>query len=447
MAAIIEPPETRDVLGDAVVWGVAHSPALDEMLDRYCSDGKVGPLPLGLAAAGALALLLLVVGQIWPASVVVMVCLLLYGAPKLGAALSASERANARALRVTGPARLDRRPNATGGTPEMTLANRTRLNVRDSEFDLLAGFGTPATIERPVYGAGGVHNVVVGSDLPAVSVTYLTPGNMLLDVRAPDGTVLYRRPPYQGEPGDRLWSAAEASTAGTPTTNTVQTGHPSVDDAARVAAPPPARPAVAPPAAGPATVLPIPPAARQAIRRASTTAAWQAGVILGAGLIGLGVLSQFFAFFGFVGVVVAVAIIAGGGGERLVRALKLWGARQATSMARVVGPAVLSHHTHKNRHRYRLYLDDGTSFTIDAATHQRLAREGEAIVEHDGWGFDLDRYSAAGYLQSEHRLPSVTVTYEPSAPHLFEIVDASGATLYRDPALREGDLGRAEPQV
>jgi serine/threonine protein kinase len=447
MAAMLEPPEARDVLGDAIAWGAAQSPALDEMLDRYCLDGKVGPLPLGLAAAGALALLLLVAGQIWPASVVVMVCLLIYGVPRLGAALSAPERANARALRVTGPARLDRRPNATSGTPGMTLANLTRLSVRDGEFDLLAGFGTPATIQRSAFGAGGVHDVVVGSDLPAVTVTYLTPGNMLLDVRDPDSTVLYRRPPYQGEPGDRLWAAAETPTAGTLSTSTVRTGDPSGDDAARLAAPPPARPAAAPPAGGPATVLPIPPAARQAIRKASTTAAWQAGAILGAALIGLGVLSQFFDFFGFVAVIVAVGIIAGGGGERLVRALQLWGARQATSMTRVVGPAVLSHHTQKKSHRYRLHLDDGTSLKIDAATHGRLAREGEAIVEHDGWGFDSDRYSAEGYLRSEHRLPSVTVTYEPTVPQLLEIVDPSGATLYRDPALREGDLGRAEPQV
>ena len=216
---------------------------------------------------------------------------------------------------------------------------------------------------------------------------------------------------------------------------------------AQVAATPLDRPAAVPLAGGPATVLPIPPAARQAIRRASTTAAWQAGAILGAALIGLWALSQFSGFFGFVLVIVAVAIIVGGGGERLARALQLWGARQATSIARVVGPAVLSHHTQKKSHRYRLHLDDGTSLKIDAATHGGLAREGEAIVEHDGWGFDSDGYSSEGYLRSEHRLPSVTVTYEPTVPHLLEIVDSSGATLYRDPALREGDLGRAEPQV
>jgi hypothetical protein len=128
--------------------------------------------------------------------------------------------------------------------------------------------------------------------------------------------------------------------------------------------------------------------------------------------------------------------------------VKLWQARTATSLTRVEGPVTLTYHSRRKQGSlYRLILGNGDVLIIDSTIHTRLTDDGEAIVTPDAWGFSFSRYSSYGYLQSEYSLPSVTVTYEPATLYLLEIANPLGGTLYRDPALHEGDLGAVEPSV
>ena len=109
--------EQRDPLGDAVRWATRNAPTIDQFLDRYVTDGKVGPVPLGIAAAAVLALLLLTLNQVILSTAVVMLVVVLYGIPRVAGALTAGERKRReQAMRVTGPVSLQRRPLGPGWT-------------------------------------------------------------------------------------------------------------------------------------------------------------------------------------------------------------------------------------------------------------------------------------------------------------------------------------------
>jgi hypothetical protein len=443
MLALIAPVEQRDVIGDAVVWAASRQPAADELLDRYCQNGKIGPVPLGIAAGGALALLLLVATQVFAAVVVFVGAVVIYLLPKLGAALTASERANLRLTRVTGMARLQRTPDAVGrGLPRLLLSNDVELGLQESDFNALTRFGWPAVAQRPVPGSSGVRDDVLWYDLPGVTVNYLAPNNLLMDVRGPDAAVLYRRPPYEGEPGDRVLS---------PDIPAASSPHPAAPESAPGWQAPsaPQVTSTAPPSSSRATVsvLPLPLAAQVAMQEAAKSAAIKAAILGGGGIVALVVLSQLFGGLGFFWVVVVIMVVIGNF-NTIGQALKLSSARSATTMTRVTGQATMTYHTcRKQASQYRLILDNGAILKIDSELYTRLTYEGEVLTEHDAWGFNFGRNTDEGYLRSEYRIPSVTVTYEPNAAYLLEIVNPFGAKLYRAPALNEGDLGPTEPRV
>jgi hypothetical protein len=444
MLAAIAPPEQRDLMGDAIVWLANQHPAAEELLHQYCQNGKIGPVPLGIAAAGVLALLFLVAAQVLVAVAILMTAVVVYFVPRFGALLTASERASVQVTRVTGKARLQRTPDSVGpDVMRLTLANGVPLSVRHDEYELLSRFGWPTTVQRPVPGVSGVQDVVVWYDLPGVTVAYLWPGGMLLDVRGPDGAVLHRRAPYEGEPGDRVLSAD------LPPPQPTEPAQPTA--VLESATPPPAPTSPLQPDPGgvrsSVSVVAMPPAARTALQAAAKSAAIKAGLLIGAGLLLLAVVSYLSSGFGFFWVVFAIAMVAGNF-STVARTLKLWQARTAASLTRVEGPATLTYHSRRKKGSlYQLILGNGDVLLIDATIHARLTHDGEAVVTPDAWGFSPGRYSDDGYLQSEHRLPSVTVTYEPVTLYLLEIVSLFGGILYRDPALHEGDLGTVEPSV
>jgi hypothetical protein len=447
MLASIAPPEQRDLIGDAIVWLASRNPDAEELLHQHCPNGMIGPVPLGIAGGGVLALLFLVAAQIFAAVAVLMTAVVVYYVPRFGAILTASERASVQVTRVTGMARLQRMPDSVGpDVPRLTLANGVALSLRHEDHELLSRFGWPITVQRPVPGVTGVQDVVAWYDLPGVTVAYLWPGGLLLDVRGPDGAVLHRRAPYEGESGDRVLSADLP-----PPQPTVPARPPSVFEST---APPPRAPAPTSPlqsdpgrVRASVSVVPMPPAARTAIQEAAKSAAIKASLLIGAGLLLLAFVSYAFSGFGFFWVIFVIALVAGNF-STVARTLKLWQARTATTLTRVEGPATLTYHSRRKKGSlYRLILDTGDVLTIDAGIHARLIDDGEAVVTPDAWGFSFSRYSSDGYLQSEHRLPSVTVTYEPTTLYLLEIVNPLGRILYRDPALHEGDLGTTAPSV
>jgi hypothetical protein len=443
MLALLKTPEQRDPIGDAIVWAASRAPALDAILDRYCPDGRVGPVPLGVAVAGGLALLMLLAGQGWPATVLIMIVVVLYGTPRLAAVLTASERASLKAVRVTGGAHIRPAPEgAVNGVPALDLPNNASLSIRENEYALLSRVGHPITVERPVYGVGGVREVVVRYDLPGAIVTYLAPSVALLDVRDAGGSVLYRRPPYEGEPGDVLWSSGE------PAPPAHATGDPSADATPATVVVRSSSGTTGPDGRRQVASLPLPSAAQASLKTAADSSARLAAVIIAVPVIAFVVLPHYFGSFGFFALIAVAGIFSQGGGGAVARAFRLWNSRQATSMVRVVGPVILSRHRNGKTHRHVVRLDDDTTIKVDAQTYQKLTDAGEIRVEEAGlFDFDSSRQSPDGFLQSQHEIPGAIVTYEPTGPLLLEVRNPFGEILYREPALGEGDLGAPEPRI
>jgi hypothetical protein len=118
-------------------------------------------------------------------------------------------------------------------------------------------------------------------------------------------------------------------------------------------------------------------------------------------------------------------------------------------MLRVVGPVVLMEYRSGKSRSYHIHLADGTHIRTDGDTHRALAYAGEVRVKApriSGF-FDVDssRHTSDGYLQSQHEIPAATTTYLPAGSLLLEVDNAVGETVFRDPALKEGDLGPVQP--
>jgi serine/threonine protein kinase len=429
MADTLRPPPQRDLIGDAIRLVADRVPAIDDLLDRHAPDGTIGPVPLGIAAPGVLALLLILAGQAWLAAMLVVIAGVLYGLPRLGTALTASERANPRVVRVTGIVRLRRTPDLIGvGSPELVLGDGVSLNLWGIEYETLALFGQPIVIQRPAEVSAGVVDVVVAHDLPGATVTYLAPNLTLLDVRASDGTVLYRREPYRGEPGDRLGTPSD-----TPMARPDLRGNPE-----------------GPGQIGAATnsehiVLPMPLAARSSIRTAANSEALKAGTMVVGVLIALVVFPRVVGELGFF---LFLAFLALGikGSPTVSRGISLWNARALTTMIRVVGPVVVTEHLVGSAHRYYVHLADGARIKVDGDAHRALAYAGEGrLTEARYLGSVRGRVGSEERLVSQHRIPDATATYTPGAALLLEVLDTSGGTIYREPVLNAGDLGSAGP--
>ena len=379
MQAVLKAPEQRDLIGDGIILAASRFPAFEDLLDRYVTDGKLRGVPLGVAAAGALILLMLFAGQLWPATVLIMIAAIIYGVPKLGAVLTASERANVRPVRVTGGARLSPTSPTTGArVPQLTLRTSVSLSVRDAEYGTLGSFGLPITVERPVFGVGGVREEVVGYDLPDAIVTYLEPVHTLLDVRSGDGRVLYRRPPYQGEPDDLVDTTDPRVTSAS--SETASSDAASTDTSGAV---PWSQPAYVQPR-GPVSVLPLPPAAQASLRKAAESAAPKAIAIVVGPLLLFVVGSQLIGGFAFFVLFAMLGLFASGIGGIFTQALRLWNSRHCTSMVRVEGSVFVSRFRANKSHAHVVRLADGMSIKVDADTYGKLTSAGERRVEDAG---------------------------------------------------------------
>ena len=464
MAGLLKPPFPRDPIGDGIRWVSDRYPEVDKVLDRACPDGTVGPFPLGVVAAAALAALLIGLGQGWPATVVIMVVVVLYGVPRAASALQPSDRAIRQARRVTGTMQLKRTPDAIGaGIPQLTLPDGITLSLRVPEYEALLSFARPLTVTRPVYGSPeqGSVDVVVGHELPGATVSYISPDRLLLDIRNPDGTVIFRRSPYPGEPGDRLWSSSDAPPPGLLTTGGTVASPPVTDSAsyAAIFGPPgvgsqgsagaPPSPASGPqhsPVQG--AVLPLPPAAEAALKRGAERQKMLAFALAGLGLVGVGFLWGMMGAFSLFHLLFGIPIAVAFGWAHLAKAFKIAGASTPMSMVRVIGPVTVSKYRANKRYRCFVQFADGTRFRIDQGLYGTLESAGEARVE-ESWVFNFDesRRAPDGYLQGEHVIPAATSTFEPTTQLVLEIRNPFGGTVYRDRGLEEGDLGPNQPTI
>ena len=455
MRALLQPAEVRDPIGDLIVKAADRAPAVDALLERYAPDGKIGRFPLGVAVTGMLALLMILAGQAWPATVVLVAVGVFYGVPKLGTALTASETANVKAFRVSGGAYIRPvRPASNMTVPEMWLPNNVRLTIRQAEYDLLVNFGHVRYVSpSPPPGRTGT---IDGFELPGAVVTYLLPGAGLLDVRDAALRVLYRREPYAGEPGDEFWQPDDgplaASVAEAATTVATPPDAPAASASSPPAAPPVPMPAHAQSsftsqqrptsAMARVTSLPLPESARASLKSAAQVAAAVSAVIFGAPLILFVVLPHFFGFPGFFIIAAGIALVGTTAGSTIMRAFRLWGSRQATTMLRVEGPIALTYHRYGKTSRHAAWLASGAKVKLDRETHGMLARHADVRVAAPRlFSLDSSRQTADGYLISQHEIPAAITFYEPSGPLLLAVDNPFGGEIYREPALAKDDLG------
>ena len=374
--------EQRDPLGDAVRWATRNAPTIDQFLDRYVTDGKVGPVPLGIAAAAVLALVLLILNQVVLSTAVVMLVVVLYGIPRIAGALTAGERKRReQAMRVTGPVSLQRRSLGPGWDRfEILLPNGVTLSVPQAGYDRLASHGRPVEIERPAP-TGGTMSVPAGHELPSVSVTYLSQRSLLLDVRDVNGVVLARYPQYDGEPGDTL---AEAPVVPEP----APTWHRSSQSQ---------------------TVrFPMPPAVRTSLNEAKRSALVQVILLIGVPLLLL-VATLNTSFTGFL-IVLLIGLFATLGASRLERLLKLRSATSSDTLTRVTVPVTLERYSilqvtplsAPRRERRRAGRRCGSVRRARAPRAFRLAAESPTSKGEE-------------YLTRSHEVETATVIYEPPA--------------------------------
>ena len=196
--------------------------------------------------------------------------------------------------------------------------------------------------------------------------------------------------------------------------------------------------------------LPMPPAAQAALVAATQSEYRKASMILGGGVVALIALPLFIGGFGFIGFFAFLGIVVLKA-STLLRAYNLWNARDVTNMVRIVGPVSLMEYRSGKSHSYAIHLADGTHMKIDSDTHRALAYAGEVRVKQPEifsfFDFDSSRQSSDGYLQTQYEIPGATTTYLPGGPLILEVVNPFGDTVYRDPALKEGDLGPIQPRV
>jgi hypothetical protein len=241
MAALFDASAQRDPLGDAVRWVAAQSPSAEAWLDEHCPTGRFGPVPLGIAAAGAVALVAAIATLYLLAAVIAMLVVVIYVVPRIVGRLSGEADQQRRVVRASGPA--DLRSFASGG--ELVAADQAAFRLTPEQY---------ARLESRARALAAHHT------LDRVTVSYLPTSRTLLDVRDADGTVLIRHPEYAGEPGDVLAFPAEP------------------------AAPEPAAPELAPTVSriGDALTMtfPVPPALRAALQAGRRQAnLWLVGVL------------------------------------------------------------------------------------------------------------------------------------------------------------------------
>jgi hypothetical protein len=145
-------------------------------------------------------------------------------------------------------------------------------------------------------------------------------------------------------------------------------------------------------------------------------------------------------------VIMLIGVYLTFGARALERTLRLRSARNAKVLVQVVGPVLVSHYANDKTAHYRMRLEDDAVLSIDAETHGRLARLGQMRMGEDRSVF-WDERSRSEHLIGEHEVPSVTVTYEPKAPVLFEILNVFSEPVYRDPDIGPNTIPHDEPRV
>ncbi|MFN8633695.1 MAG: hypothetical protein U0893_07580 [Chloroflexota bacterium] len=433
--------ESKDPIGDGVHWVANRAPAVAELLDRVCVDGKVGPVPLGVAAAGLVALLLLVTSQLVPAMAVVGLVGVLYGIPLVTGRLS-GEAARQEIVRVTGTARLSGRTDSIlGGLPRLGLTNHLLLSLTPHAFDALARYAVPVRVDRPIPGTTGIRPATVAYDLPGVTVSYVAGNRLLLDVRAPTGVMLYRYPLYEGEPDDPPLAPDDGSTpppavTGPPTGHTFSTTAPSRSAVDRAID---NRLASASSADGGLIRLPVTPRLVNALQQAARAATKRAALMMGVPvLVAIGLVyagSGFFAFMVlFVGFFFAAA-------SPFARAFSLRRVGNDSSLVQATGPISVSSNRRGKTTTYKLHLFDGTEIDVGQSIFDRLSSEGQR-PDSESTDSPFDSLFRSMRTSDRFDLPPVTTTYVEGGQLLLEVVNPSGAVLYRDPALSEDDLPR-----
>ncbi|MGE3909197.1 MAG: serine/threonine protein kinase [Chloroflexota bacterium] len=425
--------QETDFLTMGVSWIVDRVPELDRLADRYAPEGKLGPVPLGVAVAGVFALLLFLLGQPAAGSIFVVLVFGLYGMPKIVSKMTAGERPAPMAVHVRGTLPLRRRVGAGGQgwrSFELGIGDGMPVSLDTAAYGYLIKIGTPLTIPWAEH-----HEVsdvrTMEHELPDVTVTYLEPGRLLLDVRDTDGAVVYRRPGYAGEAGDRLSASAQEIEAS-------GTSQAAMDWSAA-----PISSRWQPTAHGHLIVAAMPPDVAADLAAAFSSAAKQAAIVNGLLLAAMiAVIATWGAGF-FVLVMGGIVFVFAGAGP-LGRALTLRKASQAATLVRIIATADLRQTERRGKRKSRTYyhylrMDDGTELRITPEIFQSLLSVARERTEDEEPGFFGAAERMLASLEPtirEYELPTLTITYEASSSLVLEILTHQGETLYRDAAVR-----------
>jgi hypothetical protein len=435
MLACLREVERTDILTVAVLAVADRVPALDRLVERHAPDGRIGPVPLGAAVAGSICLLLLLLNQPAAAAIFVVLVLGVYVMPMALKKLTASEQPPLEAIRATGTVSVrTRQVGPQWDIFELDTGDGAPLSLPTSGYRRLASIGQPVTVERQ--GLHGPEYVTVAHALPNVTVTYLLPSRLLLDVRDADGAVIHRHPEYAGEPGDRANIAPMAEASSRPLRRPSNVEQPD------------AVPTWKPTAYGHRMVQRMPPLLAEELRAAYKSAAIRAGLV-NAVPVAIVIGSMVTSDFGFFAVIIAIGVFGFVGVGLLLRAVQLWTALHSGVIVRVAAQLRLRRVERtgsKGRRSYSHYLrlDDGRELKIPPDLYQRLTRLGRQLDlgERPGlWEHLTQRDETVGASEVD----GLTVTYEPSSELLLEIVDAAGTTLYRDSAVSPRAIGAPPP--
>jgi serine/threonine protein kinase len=429
--------ERADILTSGVMAIADRVEMLDWLIDRYAPEGRVGPVPLGAAVAGILCLLLLLLRQPAAAAIFVVLVLGVYVLPPLLKKITANEQPPLEAIRATGPASVRVRQIAPQwDSYELEIRDDAPLALTPSGYRRLAALGHPVVVERQ--GPHGPESHTVAHDFPSLTVTYLLPGRLLLDVRDAAGSVVYRHPKYAGEPGDRDSLATPTGADRAQGADVARTGR------RALAEQPDATPTWKPTAYGHRLVQRMPPQLTAELRAAFKSAATKAGLANGVPAAVL-LVSLFTGDFGFFALFFAIGIFGFVGAGLLVRAMNLWHAQHSDAIVRVASQVRVQQIERtgskgKKSQHFHLRLDDGKELKIEQGLFDRLAALGRPMELGDGPSF-WERLTQNEEVRRVYEVDGLTVTYEPTSDLLLDVIDGDGTTVYRDSAVSLQALG------
>lgn len=400
MSAALSSQGSKDPIGDGLVALAKLHPRTSQAVSEISKDGKVGPLPLGLAAAGVLTLIMLVAQWWLGAAAIIAIVAVLYVIPQGVSRLSGDAvSAPPEIIQVLGPLRLAEKLGL-GSTYQLELADGRIISIGNQAFDEISRSARPVHVGRQPAAPGA--RVPAEFFMPNAIVTYAWPRRFVFEVRDSEGSLVWRNPGYEGEPEDRRAEAAERARAAPPRRDLgVWRDVPN----------------------GRVVELPMTDDVRAALRAGALALLpkWLAPIVIYGGLLFITGGSAFTFFLVMVGLAGFFFVIM----PRLTRWLDLRNAARHTTIVRVVGPGWLSEEGTGNARIIKLNLVDGTSAEIPPDVMTKLIETGTLVAARNQ-GEVQASLGGQKIPVGQWVIPNLTVTYVPGSSRPLAVKSGDG---------------------